>query len=333
MHDNDFYGDKFKWFVGVVKEKDSSGRVRVRVYGIHRMEDVTDVSDEDLPWATVLLPATSGQTSSSNADVALDTGDWVVGFFADGDNCQQPVVLGVLGGGLASDNYSPTGGDLSAGGDTSGDVSGGDSGSDPGNVPSISDNAIPGNTNAEKLYVALRTEWEKRVSGDAEKAHMLACAVMGNMQQESGLHPDIQGVMIDRKTGRPEGAFGLIQWRGLARRSKLFKRVFGDNMEPAVRAAINTEYGLLPDRIVRGQHYVTCPYPSIADQVSFMFWEFDHTYVTAYNKILATNNIRDATWAIGKYYIGPKVVESSRTRNAMAFDKKFRGYAERPSRD
>ncbi len=68
MITEDFYGDKFRWFVGVVKDVgDDRSRVRVRIFGIHHTEDTTRVSDGDLPWATVLYPTTGGQTSGGNS--------------------------------------------------------------------------------------------------------------------------------------------------------------------------------------------------------------------------------------------------------------------------
>ena len=105
---DDFYGDRFRWFVGVVKDiGDDRSRVRVRIFGIHHTEDVTKVSDGDLPWALVLYPTTGGQASSGNASHNLTSGSWVVGFFMDGIDSQQPIVIGSINGGAESTNSSP----------------------------------------------------------------------------------------------------------------------------------------------------------------------------------------------------------------------------------
>lgn len=327
MHDNDFYGDKFKWFTGVVKEKDDAGRVRVRVYGIHRMEDTTDVSDEDLPWATVLLPATSGETSSTNSSIALDTGDWVVGFYADGDNCQQPIVLGALGQGKDSDNYSPTGGDTAFdGGDDSGGGSdipdgGGDDGSGNGTGTQLNDTAVPGNSVEAKVYVLLKTELLRRLGGNEEKSHQIACAIMGNINQESSFNLNAQNV--------GEAAFGLIQWRHDDRRSLLFRRTFGDNMLPVVVNALNN------DRPLPGGTRVTgVPIPGAADQVSFIFYELDKApHHKAWTAMMATGNVRDAAYQFGRYFVLPAVVERSRSNYAETYYNRYRNYRVAPARE
>jgi len=109
MMTDDFYGDRFRWFVGVVKDiGDDRSRVRVRIFGIHHTEDVTKVSDGDLPWALVLYPTTGGQASSGNASHNLTSGSWVVGFFMDGIDSQQPIVIGSINGGTESTNSSPS---------------------------------------------------------------------------------------------------------------------------------------------------------------------------------------------------------------------------------
>jgi len=110
MLTDDFYGDRFRWFIGVVKDTgDDKSRVRVRIFGIHHTEDQERVSDGDLPWALVLYPTTGGQTSGGNASHGLVPGTWVMGFFADGEDCQQPVVVGVINGGDGSMNNTPGG--------------------------------------------------------------------------------------------------------------------------------------------------------------------------------------------------------------------------------
>ena len=109
MISDDFYGDKFRWFVGVVKDVgDDRSRVRVRIFGIHHTEDVEKVSDGDLPWALVLYPTTGGQTGGGNASHNITPGTWVVGFFFDNIDSQQPIVIGVINGGKESVNSSPS---------------------------------------------------------------------------------------------------------------------------------------------------------------------------------------------------------------------------------
>ena len=93
--------DGFVWFTGVVEDRndpDKLGRVRVRCLGFHT-EDLNDIPTKDLPWANVMAPTTNpsmqglGQTPSF-----LVEGTWVVGFFADAKEKQQPIIIGSLPG-------------------------------------------------------------------------------------------------------------------------------------------------------------------------------------------------------------------------------------------
>ncbi|NBV27469.1 hypothetical protein EBS02_00370 [bacterium] len=72
-------------------------RVKVRILGYHT-SNVNLLSDEDLPWALVMLPTTAGGGSGANAvSPRFAGGEFVFGFFLDGDNGQQPVIIGLLG--------------------------------------------------------------------------------------------------------------------------------------------------------------------------------------------------------------------------------------------
>lgn len=108
--------DGFIWWIGQVpdakfwkgniptlpqnKPSDLPGfkyRVKVRVLGYHT-SDLTKLPDEDLPWALVMLPTTAGAGSGGNAVTPrFSGGEFVFGFFLDGDNGQQPVIIGMLG--------------------------------------------------------------------------------------------------------------------------------------------------------------------------------------------------------------------------------------------
>lgn len=74
------------------------GRVKVRCFGIHP-EDRQDVPTKDLPWATTVQPNTSASISGiGQSPNGLEQGSWVIGFFADGERAQFPIVLGSLPG-------------------------------------------------------------------------------------------------------------------------------------------------------------------------------------------------------------------------------------------
>jgi hypothetical protein len=93
--------DGFIWFVGVVEDRndpDQLGRVRVRCLGFHT-EDLNDIPTVDLPWATVMHPVTDPSMQGlGNSPSFLVEGTWVVGFFSDAREKQQPIIMGSLPG-------------------------------------------------------------------------------------------------------------------------------------------------------------------------------------------------------------------------------------------
>lgn len=102
-------GDGFSWWIGQVennKDIKNSGRVQVRIVGVHHKEgNVTGT--EDLPWANVMMPVNvpysdGGVTGATNN---LQIGAWVVGFYLDNDG-QRPLVIGSIGHTQASTTKS-----------------------------------------------------------------------------------------------------------------------------------------------------------------------------------------------------------------------------------
>ena len=72
-------------------------RVKVSILGYHTASK-DDLKNEDLPWAYVLMPPTAGGGMGGGSESLNFTGgEWVFGFFLDGEDAQQPVVLGVFG--------------------------------------------------------------------------------------------------------------------------------------------------------------------------------------------------------------------------------------------
>jgi len=73
-------------------------RYKVRILGYHDISDDTPLKDDDLPWAQVMLPVTAGSGSAgASQSVSLHQGTYVYGFFLDGEDAQQPVIMGILG--------------------------------------------------------------------------------------------------------------------------------------------------------------------------------------------------------------------------------------------
>ena len=93
--------DGFTWFVGVVEDRQDPqklGRLRVRCLGYHT-EDLTKLPTSDLPWAHVMNPITSATVSGvGQTPLGCVEGTWVVGWFTDGSDAQQPMIMGTLPG-------------------------------------------------------------------------------------------------------------------------------------------------------------------------------------------------------------------------------------------
>jgi len=93
--------DGFQWFVGVVEDRQDPqklGRVRVRCLGYHS-ENISDLPTNKLPWAHPMNPITSATVSGvGQTPLGAVEGTWVVGFFQDGADAQQPIIMGTLPG-------------------------------------------------------------------------------------------------------------------------------------------------------------------------------------------------------------------------------------------
>jgi predicted chitinase len=101
MNDNIFGRDGFYWWIGVVEDRDDPekiGRCRVRILGYH-LDNKEVLPTGDLPWAVPMQSITSaGISGKGAAPVGPLEGSWVVGFFMDGKDKQQPMILGTMGG-------------------------------------------------------------------------------------------------------------------------------------------------------------------------------------------------------------------------------------------
>jgi len=123
MHNKEYIGrDGFYWWMGQIPEEgvwkenisgfpsedntESKGwgeRYRVRIMGSHidQWDGETgdpDIPDEELPWATVMYPVTAGGGGGgASASSNITQGTFVYGFYLDGEDGQQPVIMGCLG--------------------------------------------------------------------------------------------------------------------------------------------------------------------------------------------------------------------------------------------
>ena len=108
--------DGFIWWIGqVVSEKKWAGniparptkntsdhkgfgeRFKVRIMGYHTANK-KELTDDQLPWASVMYPVTAGGGGAGTwSNSGIRQGNFVFGFFLDGEDAQQPVIMGVLG--------------------------------------------------------------------------------------------------------------------------------------------------------------------------------------------------------------------------------------------
>lgn len=91
MQKNNFAGkDGFVWWTGAVEDRQDPlklGRCRVRCLGWHSTNKM-ELPTKLLPWAIPSIPINTANV------YAPREGDMVFGFFLDGENAQQPVMLG-----------------------------------------------------------------------------------------------------------------------------------------------------------------------------------------------------------------------------------------------
>ena len=91
----EFYGDQTRWFLGeVVNVKDDPeklGRVKVKVHGVY-----DDIHEDDLPWAQIVVPVTTGIHKGKGQNLGILVGTQVFGMFLDGQNSQLPMVIGTV---------------------------------------------------------------------------------------------------------------------------------------------------------------------------------------------------------------------------------------------
>ena len=101
--------DGFSWWIGRVAHPkywklknlantaagSSDHRVKVRIIGYHPWDDT--LPENDLPWAQVMMDPVAGSGQGSMGDTLnLAGGETAIGFFSDGEEAQQPVIIGLL---------------------------------------------------------------------------------------------------------------------------------------------------------------------------------------------------------------------------------------------
>lgn len=100
--------DGFVWWIGQIPPEENhhgqingagwGNRYKVRILG-YDSPRLSELSDDELRWAQVMLPTTAGSGAANQAtSVSISPGDTVFGFFLDGaPDYNIPVILGVFG--------------------------------------------------------------------------------------------------------------------------------------------------------------------------------------------------------------------------------------------
>lgn len=89
------------WFIGVVEDREDPkklGRVKVRIYNLHTPNKALMPTNE-LPWATIMLPPYHPSHDKVGLSPnGLTLGSTVIGFFMDGKDSNQPIIMGTIHG-------------------------------------------------------------------------------------------------------------------------------------------------------------------------------------------------------------------------------------------
>lgn len=92
----DFFGKEgFVWWKGVCEDRKDPlklGRYKIRIFGFHKA-DKAAMPTAGLPWAHPSLPMDNGKNV-----VGMKEGDFCWGFFRDGEEAQEPIVVGYFPG-------------------------------------------------------------------------------------------------------------------------------------------------------------------------------------------------------------------------------------------
>ena len=122
LFNQQFLGQGFNWWIGQVaydsywrdninpgKFEDKQSvpgwgyRYKVRIFGLHDAGE-EGIESKDLPWSNIMYPVTAGAyLQASGQTPMIRQGNIVFGFFLDGPEQQQPVIMGVMGNNSQTD--------------------------------------------------------------------------------------------------------------------------------------------------------------------------------------------------------------------------------------
>jgi hypothetical protein len=286
---NNFYGDKLRWFIGIcecISDPLHLGRVRVRIYGVHG-ENLDEVPESSLPWATVMIPTTEDGVSGLGRNPNLKPGAMVFGIFTDGDMSQQPMILGSMPRVEVLDTEQNTSKNNDAPEVSTQDVPNTKTNSEIPNKGAIAyEKGLVGTKNVEKAYNFLISNGYKPVT---------AAAIIGNFMKES----QGQGQGIRPNARNPfSKSYGIAQWNpqpGALRYQELVawandRRLKWDTGDPG--SPVDDD--------------------ALLTQLQFFHWDFktQRPGFYGYNDVVATDNIEIATKTFMDKYERPGAAEA-----------------------
>lgn len=265
----EYYGDNFRWFFGVVENNNDPlklGRVQVRIHGLHS-QNLTDIPLSSLPWAQVVLPSTEGGISGIGKMGKILPGAQVFGFFMDSKNSQLPMVIGSF---HTTERSLPN--TYKSNGNTSSKAL--DNGEDGSSYTRLAGHPSGSTITYNGSELTGSTNGEQCYNFYLANGFTpnQSAGICGNFAAESNLKPD---VLNPNDLGKP--AFGLAQWRG-DRRAGL--------------KDFSSDHGL--------------SYRTLEAQLLWSMHEFRNSEKRAYGKIIAANTLKEATYAVEKYYERPQ---------------------------
>mgnify|MGYP001469535775 FL=1 len=281
-----FYGDKLRWFVGIcecISDPLHLGRVRVRIYGVHG-ENLDEVPESSLPWATVMIPTTEDGVSGLGRNPNLKPGAMVFGIFTDGDMSQQPMILGSMPRIEVLDTEQNTSKNNDAPEVSTQNVPNTKTNSEIPNKGAIAyEKGLVGTKNVEKAYNFLISNGYKPVT---------AAAIIGNFMKES--QGQGQGIRPNA-VNKTSLSYGIAQWnpqRGAERKQELERWANDRRLRWEARGPVDDE--------------------ALLTQLQFFHWDFktQRPGFYHYNDVTESNNIAEATFIFMDEYERPGDAEA-----------------------
>ncbi len=313
MIPSEYYGDNIRWFIGKVEDNNDNilnlGRLRVRIHGIHSA-DKNLVADEDLPWASVLLPITMSGTANGTTPVGIQIGAMVFGIFLDARLSQLPLVLGSIphdiGNRVESGYEDVVAAPLNPDEVSAQQATNNALGEYLQTLPkySIPNIKLTKGTNETQIFQYLKSYFG---ANDYPAPAQTAAAFVGNFFHESSCNPKagpnttLGGGPINpedakelKSTGTTtffgthdrwgqENSYGIAQWNRSAKRFEALMRFYTSSPELG-------------------------PPDSLAIQLPFVAWELENTHKFVANKLKkAPMTLRKANEIVLRFYETPAV--------------------------